>query len=290
VDYRNDEDIYLSRDPLGHWVIYNSKYTTDTFEQAMMDYNELFPKSALPLSIVRGGMWGTGDAIVLDTATNRIHVICTQGDGNRDPFFDKFDSWDTTHRQYKTKSLFYGPEIQIVRSAKDVLVDFIVRTAELKEGFVPGGPYTDPTYTPELCPPRWESWVRDVYASSGWVGVTKKWKGTMKEYLFPGHNGFREIPFEKFRSEQFEKEMGGLRHNITVRYMPDWYTPIPRDQKFITRLEAKDMLNAEQLAYAKSDEEVIPLNLEGNGDRYMFGRHWEVYGRGCWHSGTCRNN
>jgi hypothetical protein len=50
------------------------------------------------------------------------------------------------------------------------------------------------------------------------------------------------------------------------------------------------MLNAEQLTYAKIDEDVIPLNLEGNAARYMFGKHWEVYGRGCWHSGTCRNN
>jgi len=118
VDYRNDEDTYLSRDPLGHWAIYNAKETTDTFEQAMMDYDALFPKSSLPLSIVRGGIWGTGDAIVLDTATNRIHVICTQGDNNRDPFFDKFDSWDTTPRKYKTNSLFYRPEIQFLRSAK----------------------------------------------------------------------------------------------------------------------------------------------------------------------------
>jgi hypothetical protein len=113
VDYRNDEDTYLSRDPLGHWAIYNAKETTDTFEQAMMDYDALFPKSSLPLSIVRGGIWGTGDAIVLDTATNRIHAICTQGNGNRDLFFDKFDSWDTTPRKYKTKSLFYGPRNSI---------------------------------------------------------------------------------------------------------------------------------------------------------------------------------
>jgi hypothetical protein len=35
----------------------------------------------------------------------------------------------------------------------------------LKDGFVPGGPYTDPTYTPELCPPRWKRFVRDLYAS-----------------------------------------------------------------------------------------------------------------------------
>jgi hypothetical protein len=128
-----------------------------------MDYDELFPKSALPLSIVRSGMWGTGHAIVLDTATNRIHVICTQGDGNRDPFFDKFDSWDTTPRKSKTKSLFCGPEIQFMRSAKEVLMDFIIQTAELKDGFVPGGPYADPTYAPELCPPRWKRRAPDLW-------------------------------------------------------------------------------------------------------------------------------
>jgi hypothetical protein len=68
-------------------------------------------------------------------------------------------------------------------------------------------------------------------ASSGWPGVTKEWKGTMKKCLFPGNNGFREIPFEQFKSKQFEKEMAELRHQITVRYMPDWYTPIPSDEK-----------------------------------------------------------
>jgi hypothetical protein len=176
VDYRNDEEIYLSRDPLGHWTIYNAKQATNTFEQAMMDYDELFPKSALPLSIVRGGMWGTGDAILLDTATNLIHVICTQGDGNRDPFFDKFDSLDTTLWKYKTKSLFYGPEIQFVRSAKEVLMDFIIQTAELKDGFVPGGPYTDPTYTSELCPPRWKRWVRDFF------GIAWSYKRVERKY------------------------------------------------------------------------------------------------------------
>jgi hypothetical protein len=53
----------------------------------------------------------------------------------------------------------------------------------------------------------------------------------MKKCLFPGNNGFREIPFEQFKSKQFEKEMAELRHQITVRYMPDWYTPIPSDEK-----------------------------------------------------------
>jgi hypothetical protein len=129
-----------------------------------------------------------------------------------------------------------------------------------------------------------------IYTLLRWPGVTKEWKGNMKKYLFPGNNGFREIPFEQFKSKQFENYMAELRHKIIVRYMPDWYTPIPRDEKFIARLEAKGMLNAEQLTYAKSDEDVIPLNLEGNAARYMFGKHWEVYGRGCWHSGTCRNN
>ncbi|KAE8440601.1 hypothetical protein EG329_007047 [Mollisiaceae sp. DMI_Dod_QoI] len=277
VDYRNNEDLYLSRDPLGHWIIYDAKYTNDTFEEAMMDYAMLFPKSAIPLSIVRGGLWGTGDAIVLDTASNRFHVISTQGDGNHDYFFEQF-SFDSTPREYKIRTGFYGPEIQHARLVSSGLEDLITKTAALDEGFVPGGVYTEPTYTPELCPPRWESWVRDLYRKSGWPSVE-----VLKTYLFPGNLTVPSRPFEEFESSYFLTEMHLLAQNITLKYMPDWYVPVPRVEEYIQRLEEQGDLDEDQLAYARSDEEVIPLNLKGWGRNYLFTKHWEAYGRWKWH-------
>lgn len=273
VDYRNDEDIYLSRDPLGHWVIYDAKDTTDTFEQAMMDYDTLYPKSAIPLSIVRGGMWGTGDAIVIDTATNRLHVISTQGDGNRDPFLNQFLARETMPREYKIKTTFYGPEIQFAREIEDALLDFIMRTGQLDDGFIPGSPYTDKVYTPELCPPKWEGWIRDLYQKSGWPG-----EEIIEDYLLPDLYPEIEDPFEDFRNSNFEIQMRELRHNITVRYMPDWYVPVPRNEDLITELVESGTLNDEQVAYARSNEEVIAFDENGRAGRYLFSKHWEVYG------------
>jgi hypothetical protein len=274
VDYRNDRDMYLSRDPLGHWIIYDSKATDDTFEQSMMDFETLYPKSAFPLSIVRGGMWGTGDAIVLDTATNRLHIISTQGDKNRDPFFDQFAGPSVIPWEYKIKTPFYGPEIQYARSVNEALRDFIMRTAELKEEFVPGGPYLDRGYTPELCPPKWEGWIRDLYRDSAWPPGE-----VMEQVLFPVLNGEMDEGFmREFTDSNFETQMKELRHNITVRYMPDWYVPVPRDEAWFAELLERGDINAEQAAYARSNEEVIPFNKDGWGGRYLWSKHWEVYG------------
>ncbi|CZR60776.1 uncharacterized protein PAC_10672 [Phialocephala subalpina] len=278
VDYRNKEDLYLSRDPLGHWIIYNAKYTNNTFEEAMLDFDELFPKSAIPISIVRGGMWGTGDAIVLDTATNRFHVISTQGDGNRDYFFQRYETRDETPREYKVKrGGWYGPGIQYARTIPDALEDFILKTSSLDEGFVPGGVYTEKTYTPELCPPRWEGWVRDLYQKSGWPSVE-----VMKDYLFPRNITTPSRPFDVFGSSNFLEEMNKLKHNISVRYMPDWYLPVPRVEEYIQRLENWYDLTPEQIEYARSDEEEVPVNLKGWAGNYYGTKHWEVYGRGDW--------
>ena len=273
VDYRNDEDIYLSRDPLGHWIIYNARDTTDTFEQSMMEFEELYPKSAFPLSIVRGGMWGTGDAIVLDTATNRLHVISTQGDSNHDPFFSKFPSRGAMPREYKLKTPFYGPEIQFARPANEALRDFIMSMAELKEEFVPGGPYLNCGAMPELCPPKWEGWIRNLYRKSGWPS-----RESMEELLFSELNTRVADPYEYFKNSEFEIQMRELRHNITVRYMPDWYIPVPRNEDWIAALVEKGTLNAEQAAYARSDEEVIPFNKDGLGGSYLFHKKWQLYG------------
>lgn len=273
VDYRNDDDLYLSRDPLGHWNKYDERDTTDTFEQTMMDYEVLYPKSAIPLSIVRGGLWGTGHAIVIDTATNRLHILSTQGDRNGDPFFEQFLSRNSMPLEYKIKTPFYGPEIQFARPIEEALQDFILRTADLDEEFVPGSPYLDIGYTPELCPPKWEGWFRDLYRKSGWPDIQ-----TMKDYLFPDLDPEVEDPFEDFKNSDFETQMLELRHNITVRYMPDWYVPVPRDEESIAALVRQGTLDAEQVAYAKGNEEAIPLNLEGWGGTYLYSKHWEVYG------------
>jgi hypothetical protein len=65
--------------------------------------------------------------------------------------------------------------------------------------------------------------------------------------------------------------MLSLRHNITVRYMPDWYCPVPRDPEIVSKLHnSYGKLTDEQVAYAESDEPVIPLNLEGWGGNLVF--------------------
>jgi hypothetical protein len=43
-----------------------------------------------------------------------------------------------------------------------------VRTVTLDHGYIPGSVRMDETYTPELSPPRWESWVSDLYWNYGW--------------------------------------------------------------------------------------------------------------------------
>jgi hypothetical protein len=274
VDYRNDQDIYLSRDPLGHWNRYNAKGTPDAFEESMLDFEDLFSKSAIPLSIVRGGVWATGDAIVLDTATNRLHIICTQGDNNHDPFFKQYRHRDAIPREYKIKTPFYGPEIQFARPVNEALLDFIMRTVELKEEFVPGGPYLDTGYTPELCPPKWEGWIRDLYTRSGWPR-----RGTIEEFLFPKIGESVDNPFQDFKNSNFEGQMRELRHNITVRYMPDWYVPVPRNEEWVAELLERGTLNDEQAAFARSNEAAIPFNADSWGGKYLFSKHWEVYGQ-----------
>jgi len=74
VDYRKDHDIWRSPDPLNRWRISYAKNIS--FEDAMMEF-EGMPKSAIPLSIIKRRAYGL--AIVLDTASNRILVLDTQG-------------------------------------------------------------------------------------------------------------------------------------------------------------------------------------------------------------------
>lgn len=147
-----------------------------------------------------------------------------------------------------------------------------MKTAALDEGYVPGNVYTECEYTPELCKPRWEDWVRDLYRKSGWPSAE-----IMRDYLFPPNNTLPNYPLDKFTSSNFVEEMGLLKHNILVKYMPDWYLPVPRVEEYIQRSEDLGDLTEEQLAYARSNEEVIPVNLKGWAGQYLITKHWDVY-------------
>jgi hypothetical protein len=280
VDYRKDRDIYMSRDPIAHWPVYNEKHTKKTFEEDMMDWEDLYPKSALPLTMVRGGMYAIGDAIILDTATNRIHVISTQGDGNRDPFFkDGFGRNEKIPKEYKIKTDFYGPRISYARVSGDFLMDMLLKTAALEDEFLPGSPYLPTGYADELCPPKWYSWVRDLYYKHGWPSPSET-----REHLLP-RNGTYHNPLAYFRTAPFKKEMRELKHNINVRYMPDWVTPVPRQEEYIKWMEQNGDISEEQAAYARGTEEVIPLVLpefEKHWGRLKISKHWELYGKGNW--------
>lgn len=270
VDYRDDYDLWNSRDPLQRWWYSFSKEIT--FKDAVKELQAL-PKSAVPLSIIRpqgeSGHTRYGLVIILDTASNRVVVLDTQGSANRnsDPFFKKFE-WDALPKRYKIKGMFYGQEDLHGRLTPVFLKEFILETALLKDGFVPGSVRQDSTYTPELCPPRWEGWVKDLFRESGWLFDRQK----LTEYLFPNPNNTVEIEILKDfnASPTFESKMQELQHNISVKYLPDRYCPVPRDAEFITKLESLGKLTSDQSAYAKSDEEIIPLNLQSWGGNLVF--------------------
>ncbi len=119
--------------------------------------------------------------------------------------------------------------------------------------------------------------MRDFYQRSGWPSERE-----MGKYLFP-INGIVYNPLESFRVEEFRKEIEEVKHNISARYMPDWYTPLPRDEEYISWLEQIEYINEEQAAFARSAEEVIPINLGesfASWGRMHYSRHWELFGAG----------
>lgn len=264
VDYRKDMNVRLARDPLRRWEI--SFIQGTTFEQAMFEFQPL-PKSAIPLSTVGDRRYGL--ILVLDTATNRIVVLDTQG-GNRasDPFFERFD-WNKIPSQYKIhKTEFYGEDDVYARLAPELLRDFIHLTSHLESGYLPGSVRTDETYTPELSPPKWENWVQTLYRENGWP-IREPLEEC--QYLsLRRNNTCDHNPMDSFKAKPFDQAMGSLRHNITVRYMPDWYCPVPRREDVVTHLKNNKALTDEQIAYAESDEPVIPLNLESWGGKLPF--------------------
>ncbi|PVH77876.1 hypothetical protein DL98DRAFT_590948 [Cadophora sp. DSE1049] len=264
VDYRNDANIRLARDPLQRWEI--TFMLGKTFEQAMLDPHPL-PQSAIALSTIGARRYGL--VLVLDTATNRIVVLDSQGNSrNNDPFFGrfKFDKLPSKYKIHKTR--FYGEEDVHARHAPDLLRDFIHLTSHLESGYLPGSVRTDEDYTPELSPPKWEQWVQMLYRDYGWP--TGEPLEECQYLSLRRNNTCEHNPIDSFKAKPFDQAMSSLRHNITVRYMPDWYCPVPRREDVITHLKNNKALTEEQIGYAESDEPVIPLNLDSWGGRLPF--------------------
>jgi hypothetical protein len=265
LDYRDDANLYQSRDPLKRW---QERYSDGVpFEDSMLDWGTI-PNSAIPLSFV--GRPGYCLILVLDTATNRIAVLDTQGGGNADPFFEQF-GWDDMKSDYKVPWMYNRKDMS-VRLVSDLLLDFITRTANLEEGFVPGSVRSDYHFSPELSPPKWETWVRDRYLKLGWRPLAGLKACNSSRVEQPGKT-FDPCDYEPmggFETSSFDEQMRSLRHNITSRYLPDWYCPVPRQADVIERMKQRNWLTEDQIAYAESDEPIIPLNLEGWGGRLIY--------------------
>jgi hypothetical protein len=266
ADYRKDAVLWLSRDPLSH----NSIHQNTSLETAMASF-EAIPKTAIPLSFLRFQRFGL--VLVLDTTSNRIAVMDTQTAGSGDPFFNRFESnkWPLHYKIPKTK--FYGREMH-ARLAPDFLRDLIHLTSHLESGFIPGSVRSDEIYTPELSPPKWEKWVRDLYKEYGWP--IEPLEECQFLSLRRQNNSCDHDPMQTFRASAFTIAMNELRHNISVKYLRDWYCPVPRRQDFIDKLKVKGRLTDEQIAYAEGDEPVIPLNLESWGANLVFMQPWPI--------------
>jgi len=261
ADYRQDAVLWRSRDPLSH-----ASFRQNTSSKGAMTGFEAIPKTAIPLSFLRSRPFGL--VLVLDTASNRIAILDTQSSGSKDPFFNRFasDKWPLHYKVPKTK--FYGREMH-ARLAPDLLREFIHLTSHLESGYIPGSVRSDEIYTPELSPPKWEKWVRDLYKEYGWPSAEPLEECQFLSLRRQNHSCDHD-PMDKFRASAFSTAMTELRHNISVKYLRDWYCPVPRKQDYIEKMKTKGLLTDEQIAYAESDEPVIPLNLESWGANLLF--------------------
>jgi hypothetical protein len=261
LDYRNDVQLWRSRDPLQRLIIDSTPWFS---LHDAIEYDAL-PKSALPLSFLHGRKYGL--CIVLDTADGRLVVLDSQSFGNSDPFIKNFD-WEHVPTEYRIPTKFYSYEV-LGRLANDFLKELIVRTAQFDEGYIPGSVRTDQTYTPELSPPRWERWVRELYGNYGWPGGDK-----LKDCRYGHFRGqaksCEKDPLERFNGTGFDVAMKELRHKIGVQYMPDWYCPVPREQEMINSLKRWGHLTEEQIEFAESDEPKIVEKLEGWAKNMVF--------------------
>lgn len=173
------------------------------------------------------------------------------------------------HSTISPKPLSIGRE-RDARLAPDLLRDFIGQTAKLT--FIPGSVRADAHFTPELSPPLWEKWVRDVYRGLGWPNIEP-----LEEcHWLPMHKGNTTCdhdPYANFKHVRFNRLIRDVRHNITTKHMSDWYCPVPRDHAFVEEIQMAEptKLTKEQLAYAESDEPVIPQNYDqGSWARRLF--------------------
>jgi hypothetical protein len=263
ADYRQDHILWRSRDPLNRWQTRFSRNTS--FETAMIEYDGL-PKTAIPLSYIRYRRYGL--ALVLDTASNRIVVLDTQGFGSKDPFFNRFESskWPLHYKLPGTK--FYGYEMH-ARLAPDLLREFIHLTSHLESGYIPGSVRNDEIYTPELSPPKWERWVKDLYREYGWPSGEPLEECQFLSLRQPTHKCDHD-PMKNFRASAFLEAMKDLRHDIEVKYLRDWYCPVPRKKEVIDKMKSLGALTDEQIEYAESDQPVIPLNLDSWSGNLVF--------------------
>lgn len=268
VDFRLDTDIWLSRDPLRRINTQQDPIDSEIHHDTVLESTSM-PSYAIPLSIIRPRQYVKyGLVIVLDTVSNSIVVLDTQsaGWGNSDPFFEQF-GWGKIPRKYRIPGSFYGSTSDLyARKAPAFLRDMISKAIHLDAGFVPGSIRSDKQYTPELSPPQWETWIRDLYRQAGWNSTA------VNKLFFPDTNITKvENGLEDFSSYSlFLEEMQETQHNISVKYLSDRYCPVPRVEKVYEDLMTLGKLTDEQYAYAKSDEPVIPLDLEGWGGKLAF--------------------
>jgi type II secretory pathway component PulM len=276
VDYRKDEDLWLALDPLQRadhsWA--PEDVAKMTMEERILQL-EAIPKSVVPLSTLRNPSYAL--VLLLDTSTNRLLVYDTQSGGqNSDSFFQRWDAFDGIPWEYRIPGRFYGMENIHARHAPDVLRELITKTANLETGYVPGSVRTDEHYTPELSPPKWETWVRDLYYRHGWPTPNTLWDRHYPSFSGDQNTTSSVEPLQGFDVLAFDEEMPSLRRNITARYMQDWYCPVPRAPEVIGRLQnSLHPLTEEQVAFALSNELAIPHDLSGWGGSLIWQSSWK---------------
>jgi len=197
---------------------------------------------------------------VLDTADGRLVVLDSQGYGNKDPFIKNLE-WEHIPTEYRISTKFYHHEVY-ARLANGFLKELIMRTAQLDVEYVPGSVRPDDRYTPELSPPRWELWVRELYEKYGWHRDYTR--ACRYGNIFGRPENCDKDPLELFNGTGFDAAMKELRHKIQVQYMPDWYTPVPRNQRMIDSWKRWGLLTEEQIEFAESDEPQIAPQYDGS--------------------------
>jgi hypothetical protein len=252
LDYRNDTHLLRSRDPLQRF--YTGPSPVFSFYDAMVKYDAI-PKSAIPLSFIPRRIYGL--SIVLDTADGRIAVLDPRRGGNHDPLILN-QNREKIPDEYRIETKFYGNSVP-ARLGNDFLKDLIVHTAMLDHGYIPGSVRIEEAFAPELSPPRWESWVSELYWDYGWPrgDILKDCRYAYFGFPWVEQKQCEEDPLEGFNGIGFDVEMKKLRQKIDIQYMRDWYCPVPREQAVIESFKHWGGLTEEQIAFAESDEPMV---------------------------------